>query len=71
MFSSHLRSQLARKYRLQHFLAFTDRSKEALWSFTAFLLFTAVISYFTAHFLLFITGYYNHPIATMIIHHVK
>lgn len=46
------------KYRKAHFFAFTQRSKEAVMLGAVVIGSLLLISYFTAHFLLYITGYY-------------
>ena len=67
MYESRIKSELCRKYRTKHFLAWTERGRECLWSLGLFILGTAMIAYFGSHFLVFITGGYEQPIGQIII----
>lgn len=65
---SRIRKDLQWRYRKQHFFAFTRRSKEALYLLFTILFVIAVGSYFFTHFMLYVTGYYSHPMGTMVAH---
>ena len=66
MYESRIKSELAWKYRIKHFLAWTERGRECLWSLGLFILGTAMIAYFGSHFLLWLTGYYDDTITSLV-----
>jgi hypothetical protein len=56
---SRLGKELAWKYRKAHFFAFTDQAKELIALAVTILMVFLTFSFFTAHFLLYITGFYQ------------
>lgn len=56
---SSYRDALAWKYRKARFFSITERSREAAALGFAIIFSAVVLSYFVAHFLLYITGYYQ------------
>lgn len=63
---SSIKNQLKWRYRVEHFLSLTEKGKEALWQGATFIFALVVISYFVAHWLLWLTGYYNQQLAIII-----
>lgn len=61
-------NELKWKYRIKHFLALTERGREFLWSFVTFIICTAAVGYFVAHFLVWLTSDPQSTIANIVIH---
>jgi len=58
-YESNIKGNLARRYKIKHFLAFTEQAKEAVWQGLSVIFFTLVISYFMSHWVLWLVGFYN------------
>ncbi len=56
---SRLYGELRWRHRKNVFFSVTERSKEMIWSGVRVVFFTLAVAYFSAHFMLYITNYYQ------------
>lgn len=61
-------NRLKRKYQIKHFLELTEKGKEALWALCTFTVSILALSFFYAHFMLFMTGHYE-TVQAIVINH--